>query len=114
MGYSEIAGAAATVLFAVSHLPMLHKAWRTRDVSSYSLGNLVMVNVGNAVYTLYVVTLPAGPVWVLHSLYLVSAAVMLALRLAQDARRRAGGSRGARDGASGTDGEAGPRAAIAQ
>ena len=43
-----VAGALSTVLFAASVLPMLIKAARTRDLSSYSRGNLVLANVGNA------------------------------------------------------------------
>jgi hypothetical protein len=41
------AGSVATVLFAVSTLPMLVKAQRTKDVRSYSLGNVALGNVGN-------------------------------------------------------------------
>ena len=45
-----IAGTVATVVFAISNLPMLTKALRTRDVSSYSLVSLGMINAANAVY----------------------------------------------------------------
>lgn len=78
-----IAGTVATVAFAVSNLPMLRKALRTRDVSSYSLLSLVIINGANAVYSLYVFTLPVGPVWGLHTFYVVSCAIMLALCLRQ-------------------------------
>jgi uncharacterized protein with PQ loop repeat len=78
-----IAGTLATVVFAVSNLPMLRKALRTRDVSSYSLLSMVMINGANAVYSLYVFTLPIGPVWGLHTFYVVSCAIMLALCLRQ-------------------------------
>ena len=51
---------------------MLRKALRTRDVSSYSLSSLVMINAANIVYSLYVFTLPVfGPIWALHTFYLV-------------------------------------------
>lgn len=73
-----LAGTTATVLFVASALPMLAKARRTRDLSSYSLGNLLLANTGNAVQSLYVFALPAGPIWVLHSFYLVTTALMLA------------------------------------
>ena len=56
---------------------MLVKAYRTRDLSSYSLGNILLANVGNAVHSVYVFSLPAGPLWVLHSFYLASTALML-------------------------------------
>ena len=78
-----IAGTVSTVVFAVSNLPMLRKALRTRDVSSYSLSSLVMINAANVVYSLYVFTLPIGPIWALHTFYLVSCAIMLVLCLRQ-------------------------------
>lgn len=58
-----LAGTVSTVLFAVSTLPMLIKAARTKELASYSRGNLVLANVGNAVHSIYVVQLPAGPIW---------------------------------------------------
>ena len=72
-----LAGMVSTVIFAASTLPMLVKAHRTRDLSSYSLGNMLLANVGNAVHSVYVFSLPAGPLWVLHSFYLVSTGLML-------------------------------------
>lgn len=78
-----VAGTISTVVFAVSNLPMLRKALRTRDVSSYSLSSLVMINGANMVYSLYVFTLPFGPIWGLHTFYVVSCAVMLVLCLRQ-------------------------------
>lgn len=87
-----IAGTVSTVVFAVSNLPMLGKALRTRDVSSYSLPSLVMINAANAVYSLYVFSLPVGPIWALHTFYVVSCAIMLVLCFAQGrvaVRRRA-------------------------
>jgi uncharacterized protein with PQ loop repeat len=83
-----VAGTISTVVFAVSNLPMLRKALRTRDVSSYSLSSLAMINAANVVYSLYVFTLPFGPIWGLHVFYVVSCAVMLVLCLRQ--RRLAG------------------------
>lgn len=78
-----VAGTISTVVFAVSNLPMLRKALRTRDVSSYSLSSLIMINAANVVYSLYVFTLPFGPIWGLHTFYVVSCAVMLVLCLRQ-------------------------------
>ena len=86
-----IAGTVSTVVFAVSNLPMLRKALRTRDVSSYSLSSMAMINAANAVYSLYVFSLPIGPIWALHTFYLVSCAIMLVLCVGQRravARRR--------------------------
>ena len=85
-----IAGTVSTVVFAVSNLPMLRKALRTGDVSSYSLASIAMINVANVVYSLYVFSLPLGPIWALHTFYLVSCAIMLVLCLVQ---RRAAGRR---------------------
>jgi hypothetical protein len=72
-----LAGTVSTVVFACSALPMLHKAAVTRDLGSYSLGNISLANAGNLVHSLYVFHLPAGPIWVLHGFYLVSSALML-------------------------------------
>jgi uncharacterized protein with PQ loop repeat len=72
-----LAGTLSSVLFAASVLPMLIKAVRTRDLSSYSRGNLVLANVGNAVHSVYVTQLPAGPIWALHTFYVVTSALML-------------------------------------
>jgi hypothetical protein len=48
-----LAGTVSTVVFACSTLPMLRKAAVTKDLASYSLGNIVMANVGNVVHSLY-------------------------------------------------------------
>lgn len=72
-----LAGIASTAIFAGSTLPMVAKAFRTRDLSSYSLGNLILINVGNAIYSLYVLALPLGPIWGLHAFYVTSSAAML-------------------------------------
>jgi len=72
-----LAGITSTVIFASGTLPMLGKAWRTRDLRSYSLGNLVLANLGNVVYAVYVASLPLGPVWLLHGFNLTTTALML-------------------------------------
>lgn len=77
MDLAVFAGVLSTGLFAMSYLPMLVKAARTKDLSSYSLGNLVITNMGNALYSLYVFSLPFGPIWFLHTFYLVASALML-------------------------------------
>lgn len=73
------AGTVSTVLFAVANLPMVVKALQTRDLRSYSPGNLILGNVGNVVHTIYIVSLPFGPIWILHGFYLTTMAIMLAL-----------------------------------
>jgi uncharacterized protein with PQ loop repeat len=88
-----LAGTVSTIIFVVSTLPMLIKAARTRDLSSYSLSNILLSNVGNVVHSIYVFNLPAGPAWALHTFYLVATGLMLLwyLRytlLAQVRRRR--------------------------
>ncbi|WP_202863136.1 hypothetical protein [Ornithinimicrobium murale] len=80
-GLSVLAGLVSTVFFVGAALPMVGKAVMTRDLESYSLGNLLLANGGNAVHSLYVFSLPAGPIWVLHSFYAVTSAVMLVLYL---------------------------------
>jgi uncharacterized protein with PQ loop repeat len=61
----------------LSTLPMLAKAFRTKDLASYSLSNILMSNVGNLIYSIYVFNLPKGPIWYLHSYYLLSTGLML-------------------------------------
>ena len=73
-----IAGSASTVIFVTSYMPMLVKDVRTKDLSSYSPTQLVLTNVGNVLYSAYVFSLPVGPIWALHSFYLVTTALMLA------------------------------------
>src|SRR5262245_6559959 len=72
-----LAGRIVTVLFASSTLPMVTKAIRTKDLASYSLANIVLANVGNAVHCIYVVHLPVGPIWALHGFYVVTSGLML-------------------------------------
>jgi hypothetical protein len=72
-----LAGAVSTVIFASGTLPMLVKAARTRDLGSYSLGNILLSNLGNLIHSVYVFHLPAGPIWALHSFHLLSTALML-------------------------------------
>jgi len=69
----------ATVIFALSALPMRLKAAQTKNLASYSLGNIVLSNVGIVIYAVYVFDLPMGPVWALHSFYLVTTGLMSGL-----------------------------------
>lgn len=75
--FPVLAGAISTTIFALSTLPMLLKAFQTKDLSSYSLGNILLSNVGNVIHSVYVFNLPAGPIWLLHAFYLVTTGLML-------------------------------------
>lgn len=72
-----IAGMISTAIFALGTLPMLAKAARTHDLASYSLGNILLSNVGNVIHSFYVFNLPPGPIWFLHSFYLLTGSLML-------------------------------------
>ncbi len=76
-----LAGSIATTIFVGSYLPMLVRAMRTRNLSSYSRSSLVLANIGNLVQTAYVVTLPLGPIWGLHAFYVLATLIMLVLHL---------------------------------
>jgi uncharacterized protein with PQ loop repeat len=72
-----IAGSISTMIFALSTLPMLVKAFRTKDLKSYSLGNILLSNMGNIIHSIYIFNMPPGPIWLLHTFYLVTTAMML-------------------------------------
>lgn len=72
-----LAGSFSSLIFIFGTLSMLLKTWRTRDVDSYSMVSLLLNNVGNLVYWLYVVSLPFGPVYFLHGFYTVATILML-------------------------------------
>ena len=72
-----IAGTISTIIFALSTLPMLVKAFRTKNLKSYSLGNILLSNIGNVIHSIYIFNLPPGPIWLLHSFYLVTTCLML-------------------------------------
>lgn len=71
------AGSISSLLFMASALPMLFKAWKTRDLRSYSPANLLIANVGNLIYWFYVSGLPEGPVWLVHAFSTLTAFLML-------------------------------------
>ena len=93
-GVAVLAGLISTALFVVSALPMLYKAACTRDLGSYSLGNLLLANVGNGFYAIYVFSMPVGPIWALHSFYMLSSALMLVWYLRYEVSKRRRGSAG--------------------
>jgi hypothetical protein len=83
-----IAGSMSTALFVASTLPMLYKAARTKELGSYSVDYLALANVGNGFYTVYVISLPVGPIWALHGFYLVSSGLMLLWYLRYEVSKR--------------------------
>jgi uncharacterized protein with PQ loop repeat len=72
-----VAGIASSSMFVIGTLPMLLKAFRTRDLKSYSLGNIALSNLGNLVHWIYVASLPLGPIWFLHVFSTVATGLML-------------------------------------
>ena len=80
---------------------MLCKAARTKELGSYSLGYLALANIGNGFYTVYVVSLPLGPIWALHSFCVMSSALMLLWYLRYEVTKRRHASRAADGGAAG-------------
>jgi uncharacterized protein with PQ loop repeat len=72
-----LAGSVASLIFALGALPMLLKARRTRDMRSYSLSYLLLMNAGNLVYWAYVLSLPLGPIWFMHTFWSATMLIML-------------------------------------
>lgn len=72
-----VAGVISTLMFVSSNLPMLWKAFTTKNLTSYSLGHISLSNAGNLIYWAYLFTLPMGPVWFLHGFNTVVAGLML-------------------------------------
>ena len=72
-----IAGVLSSIIFASGTFSMLIKVVRTHDVDSYSLSSIILNNLGNLVYWLYVFSLPMGPIYFLHLFYTVAMIVML-------------------------------------
>lgn len=93
-----LAGGVSTVIFAGSVMPMIVKAVQTRDLASYSLGNLLLSNMGNLIHSVYIYSLPAGPIWALHAFYLITTGFMLVMYIRHEAlgSKRLHGSAAAR------------------
>lgn len=72
-----LAGSFSSLIFVLGNVSMLVKAWRTRDVQSYSLAQVGLNNIGNIVHWLYVSSLPFGPIWFLHAFFTLSTGIML-------------------------------------
>jgi hypothetical protein len=74
---SVLAGFASNTIFISSNLPMLFKAFKTKDLSFYSPWHLALGTLGNMIYWLYVISLPIGPVWLLQAFFTTASASML-------------------------------------
>ena len=72
-----VAGSISSFFFITSYLPMLIKAFKTKNLRSYSLSYIILNNVGNLIYWLYVSSLPIGPIWVMHTFYTIATILML-------------------------------------
>jgi uncharacterized protein with PQ loop repeat len=72
-----MAGFTSSMIFVAGNMPMLYKVMKTKDMRSYSLGQIILGNVGNSVYWLYVRSLPMGPVWFLQAFFSSVSAIML-------------------------------------
>jgi hypothetical protein len=71
------AGFTSTAMFVTGNLPMLLKAYKTKNLKSYSLGHIVLGTLGNLTYWLYIASLPFGPVWILQGFFTLSSLLML-------------------------------------
>jgi hypothetical protein len=71
------AGSISCGIFISSNLPMLYKAFQTRDLKSYSLGQLLLSNLGNCLYWIYLIGLPFGPAWFIQGFFTLSSLLML-------------------------------------
>jgi len=85
-----VAGSISSMLFISGNIPLLLKAYRTKDLHSYSLGNIVLINTGNLLYWLYISSLPFGPIWLLHSFYTLTMLLLLLWYLRYQNKPRTG------------------------
>jgi hypothetical protein len=72
-----IAGMMSTMIFIFSNLPMIAKALTTKNLKSYSLGQIGLANMGNLIHWVYIIGLPMGPIWFLHGFNTAVAVIML-------------------------------------
>lgn len=72
-----LAGSVSSLIFMLGTWSMLVKAWRTRDMRSYSLAQIGLNNLGNVVHWIYIASLPFGPIWFLHGFFTLSTFFML-------------------------------------
>lgn len=72
-----LAGSVSSSIFIASYIPMLLRAFQTKDLRSYSLSHLLLANLGNGIHWLYIIHLPLGPIWLLHGFYTLATILML-------------------------------------
>lgn len=72
-----LAGSLSSLIFIGGTLSMLWKAWKTRDMTSYSVSGLALNTFGNLMNWLYVLSLPFGPIYFLHTFHTIATAFML-------------------------------------
>jgi len=94
--FALFAGSAAAAIFMISQLPMLIKARRTKNLTSYSFTNIGLANLGNVLYAVYVLQVPVGPVWATHGFNLTTSGLMLFWYLRYRSRSLAMARRAAR------------------
>ncbi len=75
--YQLFAGSISCGIFISSNLPMLRKAFQTRDLKSYSLGQILLGTLGNCLYWIYLIRLPFGPAWFIQGFFTLSSILML-------------------------------------
>jgi uncharacterized protein with PQ loop repeat len=75
--FQLFAGSFSCGIFIFSNLPMLLKAFRTRDLKSYSLGQILLGNLGNCLYWIYLISLPFGPIWFIQGFFTLTSLLML-------------------------------------
>jgi uncharacterized protein with PQ loop repeat len=75
--FQLFAGSFSCGIFIFSNLPMLLKAFRTRDLKSYSLVQILLGNLGNCLYWIYLISLPIGPIWLINGFFTLSSLLML-------------------------------------
>ena len=72
-----MAGTISSLIFMSGTMSMLGKTWHTKDVSSYSMSAMWLNNFGNLVHWVYVLSLPLGPIYLLHGFYTIATILML-------------------------------------
>jgi hypothetical protein len=87
--FQMIAGTLAGFIFAGASWNMVIKAWRTKDLRSYSLGQIALNNLGNIFYWIYVVSLPFGPIYFMHGFFTLVSLFMLVWYFRFSAARQA-------------------------
>jgi len=72
-----LAGSLSSLIFISGTSSMLWKGWKTRDMASYSVSGLALNTFGNLMNWLYVLSLPVGPIYLLHGFHTIATGFML-------------------------------------